>query len=353
MPHRGAMSSPWNPICDPPRRLVRPVPIDVDGRRGPTLNQARGPRWRRASRGLYVPASVDASVPEQRVLEASMRLPTHGAVTGWAALRLRRAAYFDGLMPDGRTQRPVLLSAGPRQSRRAQHGIRWSETWLADDEVWHPLDIPSARLLRALFDEMRTSSDVRSAAVAMDMAAAADLTSIRRMNQFTERRAGWEGVPVVRRGLELADECSRSPGESRLRLSWVLDTPHPRPLTNREVFGAGGQLLGIADLIDPEAGVVGEYDGAEHARAGRRSRDAARDSAFRDHGLEVFRVTGYDEHHPELVRGRIGSAYERAARLRMPRRWTLQPPAGWQVAPSLDEQLDLQDVLRSLHLQAG
>lgn len=332
---------------------MRPVPVDPLGRRGPTRGQARGPGWRRSSYGLYVPSSVDARVPEQRVLEASLLLPEHGVVTGWAALRLARVAYFDGLERDGTSPRPVLLGAGPGQSRRSRDGVVWSADRWDEDDVWRLAGIRCARPARALFDEMRTASDVRSAVLAMDMTAAAERLSVRRMGRFVERHGGWAGVPVVRRALRLADDGSRSPGESRLRLTWQLDTGHPRPLANREVFGDGGRLLGIADLLDPEAGVVGEYDGGEHSRAGRRSRDAARDSAFRDHGLEVFRVTGYDEHRPGLVAARIDAAYARAEAGRLPRRWTLRPPPDRPPILSLDDDLDLRDVLRDLYDAAG
>lgn len=183
----------------------------------------------------------------------------------------------------------------------------------------------------------------------MDMAAAADLTSVRRMRACAASRVRWNGVPLVRRALALADENSRSPAESRLRLVWMLDARLPRPLVNRDVFDQRGRLLGVADLIDPVAGVVGEYDGRDHAGALRRSKDAGRDTAFRDHGLEVFRVTGYDQHQPEGIVGRIRSAYTRAEASRHPRLWTLTPPPGWPAAPSLDEQLDVRDVLRELH----
>ena len=278
-----------------------------------------------------------------------MLLPRDGAVTGWAALRLAGGAYFDGLLPDGSTRRPVPLVVGPGQGRRPRDSVVWLQDRLAPDEVTTLRGVRVTTVARALFDELRMQSAARSAAVAMDMAAAADLTSVRRMRRFVGTRAGWAGVSVVRRGLELADECSRSPGESRLRLAWELDARRPRPLTNRDVFDSAGRLLGIADLVDPVAGVVGEYDGAEHAKAERRSRDAGRDSAFRDAGLEVFRVTGYDEHSPGAVVGRVEAAYRRAARVTVPRDWTLEPPPGWPVSRSLDEELDLADLLRDAH----
>jgi hypothetical protein len=216
-------------------------------------------------------------------------------------------------------------------------------------EVWVRHGVRCTRPLRALFDEMRRATSVREAVVAMDMAAAADLVSVRRLGDYTGRRPGWAGVDAVRRALVLADENSRSPAESRLRLLWVLDAGLPRPAANREVFSLDGRLLGVADLVDDSAGVVGEYDGADHARARQRSRDADRDSAFRDHGLEVFRVTGYDEHHPERVVERVRAAYARAQTVHRPRRWTLTPPVSWPAARTLDEELDHQDLLRDLH----
>ena len=49
-----------------------------------------------------------------------------------------------------------------------------------------------------------------------------------------------------------------------MRLVWVLIAELCPPLCNAPLFDLGGQLLGIPDLFDPEAGLVGEYDGAHH-----------------------------------------------------------------------------------------
>jgi very-short-patch-repair endonuclease len=339
-------SSAWEPICSPPRRLVRPVRCDPTGRMGPTPNGSRGPHWRRTSRGLFVPADVDDSVPEQRILEASALLPPDGVVTGWAALRLARAAYFDGLEPDGRTRRSVPLLIGPGQARRPRRGVSWLRDRILPEETWIRSGVPCARPQRALFDEIRKQSDDRAAVVSLDMAFAATLTSLRRMRAYLDGHDRWAGITIARRAWALADEDSWSPGESRTRLTWMLDAKRPRPLTNRQVFDQHGRLLGIADLLDPEAAVAGEYDGGEHARPRRRARDAAKDSAFRDHGLEVFRVTAYDEHVPGAVADRIDAAYRRAAHNRIPRRWTLTPPSGWPHPVPLDGRLQLEEVLQ-------
>jgi hypothetical protein len=51
---------------------------------------------------------------------------------------------------------------------------------------------------------------------------------------------------------------------------------------------------------------------------------------------------------PDRVVARIEAAYRRAAAGRPARRWTLKPPPGWPVSPTLDEQLDLAELRRQL-----
>ena len=90
-----------------------------------------------------------------------------------------------------------------------------------------------------------------------------------------------------------------------------------------------GRLLGIADLLDLEAGLVVEYDGAEHRGEGRSARDAVKDEDLRDVGLEVTRVTGRDLRDPDLVVDRLVRARARALASTAPRRWVATPPAPW------------------------
>lgn len=342
----------WDPRCDPPKDLHHPVPIDPAGRHGPTRSQAsragtaRSP-WRRTSTGLFVPSFVDADRPEQRVVEAAALLPAHGAVTGWASLRMHGAYFCDGTAPDGMTAMPVPLVVGPHQSRRARDGVVWLQDRIDATEVWIRQGVPVTAPDRATFDAMRKAADVREALVALEMAMAAELTSITRMLRYVDAHAGWAGVAQARQTLALADEHSRSPNETRMRMIWVLDAGLPRPLVNREVFSLDGRLLGVVDLLDVEAGVAGEYDGADHAGAGRRSDDAGREGGLRDHGLEVFRVTGYDMHDLRRVVRRMTSTRDRALAGHLAeRRWTITPPPGWPSSPSLDALLDHRDFLR-------
>jgi hypothetical protein len=201
---------------------------------------------------------------------------------------------------------------------------------------------------------MRWATDLREAVVDMDMMAAARVISIRRMTVYLQQHQGWEGVQQVGAALKLASELSRSPNETRVRLIWVLDARLPPPLVNRPVFSLAGQLLGIADLLDVEAGVAGEFDGADHRSARRHSSDVGREDRFRRHGLEVFRVTGPDIPHVPRVVDRMHGARSRAKWLPpAARQWTIEPPPRWRRESSLDELLDHNDILASIHEEAA
>ncbi len=342
----------WSPVCDPPQGLVRPVPIDPNGLVGPTRGQAPGPKWRQSSHGLHVPSSVDGSVPEQRILEQSMLLPDGGAVTGWAACRLWSAAFFDGLLPDGATERPVDLVVGPGQSRRRRPGVSFHYDRIEPAEIVTRHGIVCARENRALFDEMRCADRAGEAVVAMDMMAAADLVSISRMRDYLGTHCRWKGAPQVRWALDLASEYSRSPNETRMRLVWQVDAGLPRPRVNQPVFTCSGRLIGVADLFDPEAGVVGEYDGADHRGALRHSKDVEREDRFRRAGLEYFKITGPDLAKVALMVDRMHSTRARAKWLpERERAWTTEPPPWYEVEPSLDEVLDRRAWLEVLHAE--
>lgn len=162
----------------------------------------------------------------------------------------------------------------------------------------------------ALLDTMRLSADLREAVVAVDMTVAAGLTTPGRVHQevASGRWSGVPGVPQVRAALSLASPHSASPPETLLRLVWKLDAGLPDPLVNQPVYDRAGRLLGYPDLLDPEAGLVAEYDGLEHRSAQRHSADVDREARLREHGLEVTRVTARDlRRGPALVRRLLGA----------------------------------------------
>ncbi len=333
----------WRPRCRPATGLVTPVRLDSTGRTGPTRNQAAGGRWRQTTYGLHVPADTDSTGVEQRILEQSMRLDGQGAVTGWAALRMYCAAFFDGLAPDGVTRLPVAL-VSPRQLASTADSTA-SRAGILGEAILVLQGVPCVPVERAVVDEIRRLDDLREGAVVIDMASAARLTSIRRMRAYADRLSR-RRRSLVLAALDLADENSRSPMESRMRLTWVIDAGLPRPMCNRVVYALDGTVLGCPDLLDVDLGVVGEYDGADHRSRDRHRRDTDRLEKFLAHGLEFFNVVAGDSREVQVRR--MHAARARAlSRVAEPRRWTIDPPLGaWRpFEQGLDEELDFRDLM--------
>ena len=201
---------------------------------------------------------------------------------------------------------------------------------LASEELDDVAGIPVVNPCRALFDELRRPPHDRGAVVAGDMALAAGVVLLDEIAEYTRLRASWRRASWAARALEHVSERSRSPQETRLRLLWTLDARLPPPLVNQPVFTLQGDFVCMADLFDPDAGLVVEYDGAEHRRTRRHARDVARTERIRDVGLETTAVTGLDIDNRRLVVHRLLAARARAAFLPEDRRrWTLEEPADW------------------------
>lgn len=292
--------------------------------------QVRGPLWRQTSSGMYVPSSVDDSVVEQRIVEQGSRIPAYGAVTEWAALRWHGAAYFDGVGYDGELLPiPLILDSGIRRDPR----FTQTETQLAPTE-WEMVDgLPVTTVQRALFDEVVRIPSLREKAVAISMTAAAKLISVQLFAMYVAQRNAWTGVPDARLAVNLARDDCRSPQEFRMVLIWVLDAGLAPPLCNREVFDLDGRLIGVPDLLDVEAGLVGEYQGEDHKDGARHRVDVDREERFRDHGLEFFELVGGDVANRYVAARRMLNARRRAKFLPPESRaWTLETPP-WRTRP--------------------
>ncbi len=304
--------------------------LDPTGADGPTPAQARTGAWRRSSHGLYVPSGADRSLPEQRIVEAAAVLPSYGGVTGWGALRWMGASWMTGLAPDGQTPLPVVLvTAG--DDIRPQPGIQVSAERLSPSELTVHDGLRVTIAVRSTSFEMRYAASLRAAVVAADMAMQADLVSLDEMWSFVATLSGWTGVPRCREALALAHENSWSPREtSHLRLPWILEAGLPWPRCNVPVFDRHGRHIGTPDLLDEEAGVVGEYDGSLHLQGAQRGRDVRREEAFRAVGLEYFTVVAADARDPDLVVRRMQATRARARfAAESARAWTLEQPPWW------------------------
>lgn len=326
----------WTPRRPWPDGLVSPRPIDPRGLAGPTRGRAHGPRWRRTAPGLFLPADTPAS-PEQRILEAATGLPSGAAVTGWAALRLLGGGFFDGREKGADLPVPVALDRVRRP--RPRPGVRWVRPGRTRPMgLCH--DLPCVAPEWAVLDAMAQAADDREAVVVMDMAAAARITSIRRVTAALARSPARLGAQRCRWALEHASERSLSPPEVRLRLVWILDAELPPPLVNPRVLRRGGGFIGRPDLLGENAGVAGEYDGALHRGRERHRRDTVRSEGFRDVRIEGFVVVAGDAVPVQVARMR--RAHARALWVPAEERcWMVGPDRDANGAPvrSLDEEL--------------
>lgn len=277
-----------------------------------------------------MPSSVDPSIVEQRIVEAAAVLPDEGAVTGWAALRWCGAAWFGGFRGDGRTPLRVPLVMCGGEDARPQAGFTISHEHLRLGEVRIADGLPITSSERSALYEMRHAGSLEDAVVAADMAMQADLVTPHELASYAATLGTWTGIPQAREALRLACENSWSPQETRLRLLWVRLAGLPQPLCNVPVFDHAGRHIGTPDLMDPVAGVVGEYEGVVHLDRGRRGHDVRREQAFRAVGLEYFPVVVNDWSDRESIAARIRAAYARAAGWSaIERAWTIEPPSWW------------------------
>jgi hypothetical protein len=279
-------------------------------------------------------------------VEQAQRLTDRGAVTGWASLHLAGANWFGGLDADGR-ELPVPLALSPLHELRNAPGVEVSRQMLPRSEVVLRHGVPCLGDHRSIFDVMRRVRGVRHAVRTLAMAMYAELTSPSRFGPYVLAHSGRTLVGQCRDAVGLAPEGAESPQEASMLLVWVVDAGLPRPLLNRSVYDLNGNFLARPDLLDPVAGVFGEYDGGHHHGYETRLKDVGRKDLLRRSGLEGFTVVGGELPDRKRVADRMIETRERAFRAAHPRRWTITPPDG-VLALSLDERLLLREVLDAM-----
>ncbi|MEO5852278.1 MAG: hypothetical protein ABIQ15_07175 [Nocardioides sp.] len=306
---------------------------------------ARGPGWRRTSRGFYVPRDT-GDTAEQRIVEAGVVLPAYGGVTGWASLRWQGGAWFDGRRPDGTT---LLVPLAIGNSKvRVQESFALSAERLLPRDILVVDGLRVTEPVRSVCFEARYAVGVRDAVTWLDMAAYSDLCSVAECVAYAGYLNGWTGVPRLRQALPLVEENSWSPLETRARLVWVLDAGLAPPLCNAPIFDRAGRHLLTPDLLDVEAGLVGEYDGSLHLEGRQRRRDRDRLEIYRSLGLEVVTIFSGDLVDRDRLASRILAAYRRCLREPESRRaWTTRLPAWWIRTDTVAHRRALDDDQRA------
>ena len=236
--------------------------------------------------------------------------------------------WFDGTTASGELRSVELALWG---DIRSQPLIRICEERFDPRDLTVVDELPMTVPARSVCFLMRYANDVREAVTYADMAMFNDLVTLDELWEYALAHAGWTGIPQCREGLRLADENAWSPMEVRTRIGWEIDAGLPRPLTNVPIFDLAGRHIGTPDLLDPESGLVVEYDGAIHLQGHVRRRDRDREESFRSVQLECLTVLRGDLDNRATLAGRMKDARARAKWLAPHERtWTIEPPAWWK-----------------------
>lgn len=297
-------------------------------REGVSRRQLEGIEFRRVRRGIYVPSSADLDDPDVRIQVAATALGLQGVLGGWGAARLYEEAAclsrgdaggfraFDGRVPwpEGRGEPEPLLMCMNRDAKFEPHpGARTLRSDLTEDERTVLAGIPVTSPNRTAFDLARLRSPI-SGLVAIDRLAHLRLIDLADFRDYVESMGRRRGAPQVRRLARLADARAESPPETVLRMIW-REAGLPAPEVNASVYDGSGHFVARVDLLDREALLVVEYDGAHHSSAAQRSRDAARELELEALGYMVLKVTAADlasEDARRELRTRLARARRRA-----------------------------------------
>jgi len=260
-------------------------------------SELRGPLWQRSSYGHYAWAATDLDHPRQRIHAAGSRCHGDVAVAGWAAAWMHGARDLDGLEPDGRLS-PVPVCTTP--ALRLVTGInnavtlRVSRSRLDHDEIVELDGVPCTSLVRTAFDAARFAPDLTEAVVALDALLRGTDLRLADVVTYAEQRRRWHGRHQVLRAAELSNAWTLSCSESRLRVIWQDRAGLPGPLVNCTIVDEMGRPVAKADMLDEEAWLVLEFDGAYHATSTQRGLDDQRTQRLHALGLHVARFVADD-----------------------------------------------------------
>ncbi len=314
-----------------------PASVADRTRRGMPRTTLNGRRFTRTAYGWYRRAGSPGSTA-QRIVDAIAGQPDGALIAGWAAAYVHGVDLLDGLDDHTMAPLPVPVLLPPGQRRRSTRGIhyRQSRRPVHQERIE---DVPVTTLFRAALDLALLAPGLTEAVVALDAVLASRQLARQRLQRVAAALPRRRGVRQARRAIELARIGVRSPWESRLRMFAVSELAWTDLQPNRAVFDHRGTLLGIPDLLDVEAGLVLEYDGATwrtersagHRDVAQHREDNEREERLERAGLVVVRVDKADlTRYRGRLALRLGSA--RADGLHRDRtrdRWTLDEPAGW------------------------
>jgi hypothetical protein len=251
-------------------------------------SQLRGPRWRRLSRGLYVPA-VDAANDLADLGDLAQVLPSGSGFGHLTAVSAR------GWWLPNRLPRHVVFASTRSGVHVQRSGMYVRRSRLLELEHVRGLPMASAPTLLVELARDLTLVDL----VPMVDCALAGGATVEQLRAACRRRT--RGVVTLRRAIELGDPRSESWWESVLRVMHVVTGLGPVE-SQVDIVDGDGVFVGRADLHLVGTNRYPECDGGDHRTKDRHAQDLTREKGISRLGLERFGYTT-DEicRRPELV----------------------------------------------------
>jgi hypothetical protein len=267
---------------------------------GVTARELRGPLWQRTAHGQYAWLQPSRGTRAS----ASTPLPDAGGRSEWSPAGRPRGCTVPASSTAKHSTATVYCRSGVCTSPRHRlvtatndpSALQVSRSALDPDDLTEVDGVPCTSLVRAAFDAARFADDVTEAVVALDCLLRSTDLDLGDVQDYAAERRRWRGRPQVVRACSLTDGRALSCQETRLRVLWCELARLPTPKVNATVVDAAGVVLAMADLLDEDAWLVTEYDGAYHAGAAQRGRDDARTQRLHGAGLHVVRVVSTDLH---------------------------------------------------------
>ena len=292
----GRVGDGWSvpPVPHIPR-VLKTRPFSLDEARALGLNPSllTSKHWRRLGASMYCWSEL---APDPRALVAAWcrALPPEAVFVG------RTAAWLHGLLSD--LAAPIEVALPARNEARSRQGLSLRRCDIDLAEVTSAIGFRTTSVPRTLLDLCARLPPVE-ALIALDVA-------VRKQLQWPPVDfAGRPGAARLRRLTNLA-ASAESPMETRLR--WLLISAGlPRPEVQVDLFDAGGEFAGRADLLYRGARLVIEFDGGNHRE--RLVGDDRRQNLITTVGFRLLRFTSADvyQRHDVVVaqvRGELARA---------------------------------------------
>lgn len=310
--------------------LDRPMSYAQALAEGATPGELR--RARHPYRSIVSPVGPDEDTPEMRIANVVPMMTDTSVLTGWAA------AYLQGVrMLDGRDKHyrelPIVIASPEAGQHRRRSDIEPTRRSVLPGEWVRFGGVNVATIARAAYDLALDAPDLREAIVSIDMCTSSVLghgrTTLANVRGLLERHVKTRGIVKARKAVELASPRSASPWESRTRDVAQRIAGIETLKVNVPVFDLHGNLAGVADLLDEDAGFVIESDGSGHREELVHADDNAREEGFERLGLFVSRVGSVDHRDERALVDRLASGRLHARMSHQARSWTLKKPDWW------------------------